>query len=98
MGFEDKTKVCIDCSVDFVFTAGEQEFFADKGLTNEPKRCGPCRREKKKRRQDGEKLPDVEVICDDCDTKTTVPFKPTEGKPVYCRDCFDKHRKPAQSR
>jgi len=33
------------------------------------------------------------AICTDCGTECEVPFKPTEGKPVYCRDCFQKHRK-----
>ncbi|MEA2054278.1 MAG: CxxC-x17-CxxC domain-containing protein [Candidatus Thermoplasmatota archaeon] len=33
------------------------------------------------------------VICSDCGKETEVPFKPTEGRPVYCRDCFSKHRR-----
>ena len=45
--YEDKTLVCKDCGKDFVFTAGEQEFYAQKGLTNEPKRCPDCRAAKK---------------------------------------------------
>lgn len=44
---EDKTLVCKDCGKEFVFTAGEQEFYAEKGLTNEPKRCKECRDAKK---------------------------------------------------
>lgn len=43
----DKTINCVDCKVDFVFSDGEQQFFASKGLTNEPKRCQPCRKAKK---------------------------------------------------
>lgn len=45
--YEDKTLVCKDCGKEFVFTAGEQEFYAQKGLTNEPKRCKACRDAKK---------------------------------------------------
>ncbi|MBI2671029.1 DNA-directed RNA polymerase [Candidatus Woesearchaeota archaeon] len=33
------------------------------------------------------------AICSDCGQECEVPFKPTEGKPVYCRDCYKKHRK-----
>jgi hypothetical protein len=47
---EDKTLRCVDCAMDFVFTAGEQEFYATKGFTNEPKRCGSCRQAKKQQR------------------------------------------------
>ena len=35
------------------------------------------------------------ATCADCGNECEVPFKPTEGKPVYCRDCFAKH-KPAR--
>ena len=44
---EDKTIVCKDCGAEFVFTAGEQEFYKEKGFTNEPVRCKPCRDKKK---------------------------------------------------
>ncbi len=47
MSFQDKTIVCADCGQDFVFTAGEQEYYAQKGFTNEPKRCADCRRSRK---------------------------------------------------
>ena len=47
MSFEDKSMTCSDCGATFTFTAGEQEFFASKGFTNQPKRCVPCRRAKK---------------------------------------------------
>lgn len=46
---QDKTITCQDCKNPFVFTAGEQTFFKSKGLTNEPKRCPPCRKLKKAR-------------------------------------------------
>ena len=41
--YEDKTLVCKDCGKEFVFTAGEQEFYAEKGFQNEPLRCKECR-------------------------------------------------------
>jgi CxxC-x17-CxxC domain-containing protein len=47
MSFQDKTLVCRDCGQDFVFTAGEQEFYQQRGLTNEPGRCPSCRQARK---------------------------------------------------
>ncbi|ABQ90147.1 zinc-ribbon domain containing protein [Roseiflexus sp. RS-1] len=47
MSFADKTLTCRDCGVDFVFTSGEQEFYAQKGFTNEPTRCPSCRQQRK---------------------------------------------------
>ena len=44
---EDKTLICCDCGDEFVFTAGEQEFYKEKGFDNEPKRCKVCRDKKK---------------------------------------------------
>ena len=44
MSYADKTLTCRDCNQPFVFTAGEQEFYAQKGFTNEPTRCGDCRK------------------------------------------------------
>lgn len=47
MSFADKTISCRDCGMDFVFTAGEQEFYASKGFVNEPVRCPSCRQARK---------------------------------------------------
>jgi CxxC-x17-CxxC domain-containing protein len=47
MSYADKTLTCRDCGTQFVFTAGEQEFYAQKGFTNEPTRCPPCRQARK---------------------------------------------------
>ncbi len=41
--YEDKILVCKDCGQEFTFTAGEQEFYAEKGFVNEPQRCKACR-------------------------------------------------------
>ena len=41
--YEDKTLICKECGKEFVFTAGEQEFYAEKGFVNEPQRCKACR-------------------------------------------------------
>lgn len=49
----DKTLVCKDCGKEFIFTEGEQAFYAEKGFTNEPTRCPDCRKAKKQARREG---------------------------------------------
>ncbi len=51
MVFEDKTLTCVQCNQEFIFSSGEQEFFAEKNLGSPPKRCKPCRQQNKKKRQ-----------------------------------------------
>lgn len=46
--FQDKTLQCKDCGAEFVFTAGEQQFYSEKGFENEPKKCKECRQQAKK--------------------------------------------------
>ena len=99
MPFQDKTLTCVDCGQAFVFTAGEQEFFAQKGFQNEPKRCKGCKSAKRSAAGGsgagtGPAGPRElhEVTCSSCGQKTTVPFKPTLDRPVYCRTCFQERR------
>jgi CxxC-x17-CxxC domain-containing protein len=102
MEFQDKMLKCIDCGTDFVFTAGEQLFFHDKQFKNEPKRCKSC---KAKRISvlgavpAGPRYPRVETrtTCSQCGKETTVPFKPTQGRPVLCRECFQGRRTAASA-
>lgn len=49
--FQDKTIKCIDCGAEFTFTARDQEFYKEKGFTNEPKRCKACRDKRKAEKQ-----------------------------------------------
>ena len=94
--FQDRSIKCVDCNDPFVWTVGEQVFFHDKGLKNEPKRCKPCKQAKNDRlaaissgHASGVRPRiEVTVICAQCDEETTVPFYPSQGRPVYCRDCF----------
>src|SRR5215218_2662345 len=51
--FQDRTLTCRDCGQQFVFTAGEQEFYQSRGLTNEPGRCPDCRAARKAQRGGG---------------------------------------------
>ena len=91
MEFTDRILTCIDCGAEFVFTAGEQVFFHDKQFKNDPKRCKQC---KAKRLRGSQKVrPETRTTCSECGTETTVPFKPTQGRPVLCRSCFQKQGK-----
>ena len=96
--YQDKTLSCRDCNQDFVFTTGEQEFFASRGFTNEPSRCPACRAERKQSQNTGygggyggydrpqrEMFP---AVCAQCGKDTQVPFQPRTDRPVYCSDCF----------
>lgn len=95
--FVDKTLTCRDCGSEFVFTVSEQEFFAEKGFTNEPGRCPDCRAARKQRngggfRQGTRPRRELHVTtCAACGTVAQVPFKPSGDRPVYCRDCFAKN-------
>ena len=87
---------CIDCSKDFVWTVGEQAFYRDKKLENPPKRCKDCKKAKNERlaaienaqRSGVKQRIEVKVSCARCSEATTVPFYPSQGRPVYCRSCF----------
>ncbi|HAH95598.1 MAG TPA: zinc-binding protein [Firmicutes bacterium] len=85
--YQDKTIVCRDCNQEFVFTAGEQEFYASKGFENEPSRCPACRSARKQRQGSGNREMHT-AICADCGREAQVPFAPNPERPVYCRDCY----------
>jgi CxxC-x17-CxxC domain-containing protein len=104
MEFVDRLLICADCGGEFVFTAGEQLFFLDKQFKNDPKRCKPC---KSRRSANGAAATtggpaaagisrtETRTECSECGVSTTVPFKPTQGRPVLCRQCFKNKRTPA---
>lgn len=93
--FEDKTLTCRECGAEFVFTASEQQFYADKGFQNEPGRCPSCRANRRANNgQNRADRPMYDVVCDNCGRPTQVPFQPRGDRPVYCRDCFDANRAP----
>ena len=98
MSFADKTLSCRDCSASFVFTAGEQEFFEQKGFANAPTRCADCRAKFKAnnrgggRRMSGGPREMHTTTCAGCGKDAQVPFVPRGDKPVYCSDCFQNQR------
>lgn len=103
----DKSLKCVECGAEFVFTEGEQEFYASQGFTSEPRRCPSCRAARKAG-QGGSKAPRnnsgaensaaaantrpprqmYSAVCAECGKETQVPFQPTNGRPVYCSDCY----------
>lgn len=90
---QDRTMKCKECGNDFVFTSGEQTFYAEKGFENEPSRCPDCRREKKRQRSANRRDSRLfDAVCAECGQNTQVPFEPNGQKPVYCRDCFQKKK------
>ncbi|MHC1759563.1 MAG: zinc-ribbon domain containing protein [Negativicutes bacterium] len=96
MAFEDRTLKCKDCGKDFVFTSGEQQFYAEKGFENEPVRCKDCRDVRKRSRDGGGASAGpremYDAVCAQCGAETQVPFKPRNDRPILCRDCFTSSR------
>lgn len=105
MSYTDKVLQCRECGVEFVWSAGEQEFYASRGLMNEPGRCPACRASRRARQSgpgagesgggDGAPRQRREMhpaVCAECGADTMVPFLPRNDKPVYCSTCFDRVR------
>jgi len=84
--YEDKTLKCKECGNDFVFTAGEQEFYAEKGFQNEPQRCKSCRDKRKNVNKETREM--FTTVCAACGGPAEVPFQPSNDRPVYCSKCF----------
>lgn len=94
----DDQIVCMDCGQTFAFTEAEKAFFAEKGFV-QPKRCPDCRKKKKaasRRPGGGGPKQLYDVTCCDCGCATQVPFKPKDGLPVYCKECFTKRKESGQ--
>jgi CxxC-x17-CxxC domain-containing protein len=108
MEFVDRLLTCADCGGEFIFTAGEQLFFFDKQFKNDPKRCKPCKSKRAASLRPGANAgsgpaaagisrTETRTTCSECGIETTVPFKPTQGRPVLCRGCFSTKQKPPAS-
>lgn len=97
---EDRLIKCKDCGQMFTFTVSEQNFYREKGFENDPVRCKECRNLKKANRNNGQNRNRQNrdnrnrqmhtVRCSECGKPALVPFKPSNGKPVFCRDCYNK--------
>ena len=84
--YEEKTLVCKECGSEFVFTAGEQEFYAERGFQNEPQRCKACRDARKNATRPAREL--FTTTCAKCGKEAKVPFQPSNDRPVYCSECY----------
>lgn len=91
--YEDKTLICKECGNEFVFTAGEQEFYESKGFVNEPQRCKACRDARKNAGRPEREM--FTATCASCGKEARVPFRPREDRPVYCSECFAKMKEEA---
>lgn len=95
MALSDQTLVCRDCNQEFVFTVGEQEFYASRGLTNTPGRCPACRAARKasggyssRGGAPREARQMYTATCSNCGNEAQVPFQPRGDKPIFCSDCY----------
>jgi len=96
VSYTDKTLTCADCGTSFTFSADDQSYHAQKGYTNEPKRCPSCRAAKREQRGEssygggsyGGQREMFSATCASCGKEAQVPFQPRGDKPVYCSDCF----------
>ena len=100
MTMQEKAVTCFDCGSAFMFSVEEQVDFQTKGYTNTPKRCPSCRETRKARQLSSGNFRNIQpgfrserklfpAICVQCHKETQVPFEPREGRPVYCRDCYN---------
>ena len=98
MAYVDRTLTCVDCGAEFVHSAEDQEYYAQKGFVSDPKRCTSCRAARRTMRESGASLGRAgatdgpreyfAVVCSRCGNQAQVPFKPHMDRPVYCSDCF----------
>jgi CxxC-x17-CxxC domain-containing protein len=102
--YVDRTLLCRDCGSAFKFSTGEQAFYANRGLLNEPARCGTCRNVRRAGAgPEGEGYVHYgpfasfggraarqmhPATCTRCGQMTEVPFQPRGERPVFCVDCF----------
>ena len=86
MALSDKTLVCVECGAEFIFTAGEQEFFNSRGFTNEPKRCRSCHAVRRTEQRGGAMYKETPqdmypITCAECGSDAMVPFRPKGDRP-----------------
>ncbi|MGE0545339.1 MAG: CxxC-x17-CxxC domain-containing protein [Dehalococcoidia bacterium] len=99
MAYTDRTLTCVECGAPFTFSADDQAYHAEKGFTNEPRRCPNCRAARRSRMGDssygggggggyGGQREMFSATCASCGKEAKVPFQPRGDRPVYCSDCF----------
>jgi CxxC-x17-CxxC domain-containing protein len=101
VAYTDRTLTCAECGAPFTFSADDQAYHAQKGFTNEPRRCPDCRAARRSQRGDsaygggggggggyGGPREMFSATCASCGKEARVPFQPRGDRPVYCSDCF----------
>ncbi|MBI3972176.1 MAG: zinc-ribbon domain containing protein [Chloroflexi bacterium] len=99
MTYQDRQLTCADCGQPFTDSAQDQEYRAERGYTNDPRRCPSCREARRSDRGGGGGggyrgaagaggRAMFSVTCDSCGKEAQVPFQPRGDRPVYCSDCF----------
>lgn len=88
MNFQDQTLTCRDCGKPFVFTARDQQFYADKGFTNTPTRCKDCRLNKKKVAEQKATQTIFKITCKKCGKVGEMATEPRKPDDVMCAACF----------
>jgi CxxC-x17-CxxC domain-containing protein len=100
VAFTDRTLTCVECGAPFIFSADDQAYHAEKGFTNEPRRCRDCRAARRSRMGEssysgggggggyGGQREMFSATCASCGKEARVPFQPRGDRPVYCSDCF----------
>ncbi len=112
MAYDDRDLTCVECNSEFVFSADDQQFHADREY-QDPKRCPSCRQAKRAGGGGygggsgygggggggggggyggGGPRQMYDAVCADCGNACQVPFQPRQDRPVYCNDCFSKHK------
>ncbi len=99
MAYEDRNLTCVECNSEFVFSADDQQFHSERGY-QDPKRCPSCRQAKRAGGGGyggggggyGGPREMHDATCASCGSACQVPFLPTQDRPVYCSDCFSKHK------
>lgn len=89
--YETQQLQCVECGKIFEFSAEDQEFYATKGYSV-PKRCSDCREARKRNSNSSRggyrERREYSVVCAACGCETTVPFKPSNDRPVFCSTCY----------
>ncbi len=97
MNYQDQTLTCRDCSKGFVFTARDQQFWAEKGFTNPPTRCRDCRNLRKQNKDQGVKSTSqasgdpktlYKIVCKKCGKVGEMAIEPRKSEDVLCSECF----------
>lgn len=91
--YEDEKLICKECGKEFIFTAGEQEFYAEHNLQNKPQRCRTCRNGRKENPSDDMTKLSYIAVCAACGGEARVPFEPTMARPIFCSMCYSKRKK-----